>query len=303
LARRIVLLFTLLIASARLCFAQDLQPRRWSHLPIGLNFAGLAYAYTEADISDSPALRLEDVKMELNTLGASYVRTFKLFGKSARIDLAQAYLKGHWEGLLDGKLATTSRSGWSDTTVRFAMNILGAPPLQGKEFGAYRKAHDPETIVGIGLAVQLPTGDYKNERLINLGSNRFTFKPQIGVVHSRQNWSMELTGTVWLFTDNDEFFGDNKLEQDPFYTLQGHLIYTFRPGLWAGLSGGLGHGSQTTLNGQRKDDQKEAQAWAASIGYPLSRDWGVKFAYIGTRRRSSTGTDTDSLVFAVSHFW
>jgi len=293
----------LAIAPVQFCSAQDLQPRRWSHLPTGLNFAGVGYAYTEADISDAPALRLEDVQAELDTVAATYIRTFKLFDKSARIDLAQGYQKGRWEGLLDGKPASTSRSGWSDTTVRFAMNIYGAPPLRGKEFAAYRATHDVETIVGIGLTVQLPTGEYMGERLINLGSNRFTFKPQIGVVHNWRNWSMELTAVAWLFTDNDEFFGGNKLEKDPFYTLQGHLIYTFRPGLWAGVSAGLGSGAQSTLNGQEVDDRKQAHAWALSFGYPLSRDWGVKLAYIGIRRRSTTGNDIDSLVFAVSHLW
>jgi hypothetical protein len=32
------------------CSAQDIEPRRWSHLPLGGNFAGVAYAYTEGDI-------------------------------------------------------------------------------------------------------------------------------------------------------------------------------------------------------------------------------------------------------------
>ena len=35
---------------ARLCQCQDIEPRRWSHLPIGGNFGGVAYAYTTGDI-------------------------------------------------------------------------------------------------------------------------------------------------------------------------------------------------------------------------------------------------------------
>jgi hypothetical protein len=38
--------------------------------------------------------------------------------------------------------------------------------------------------------VQLPTGEYFDDRLINLGTNRFMFRPQIGVQHQRRNWTL-----------------------------------------------------------------------------------------------------------------
>jgi hypothetical protein len=101
-----------------------------------------------------------------------------------------------------------------------AINLYGAPPLEGKEFAAYRAKVDVETIVGMTLVVQLPTGDYTDDNLINLGTNRFTFRPQFGVMHNRGKWSMELTGAAWLYTDNNDFFDGNELEKDPFYTLR-----------------------------------------------------------------------------------
>ncbi len=85
-----------------LCLAQELEPRRWGHLPIGTNFAGGGYIYTEADISFDPLLRIEDVKMEMHTWAIKYIRTFGLFQKSARIDFVQGFQEGRWTGLLDG---------------------------------------------------------------------------------------------------------------------------------------------------------------------------------------------------------
>ncbi len=285
------------------CYAQEVEPRRWSHLPIGLNFAGAGYAYTESDISDGPALRLEDVELKMHSLVAQYIRTFELFQKSARIDIAQAYQKGRWTGMLDGSPASTDRAGWADTIARFAVNVYGAPPLSGKEFGSYRANLNVETVVGMALAVHLPTGEYMEERLINIGSNRFTFRPQVGVVHSRGKWSTELTGSAWIYTDNDEFFDGNKLETDPFYVVQGHLWYTFRPGLWVGAGVGYGYGARSTINGEEKDDRKGNLGWAISFAYPLSRDWGVKLAYSGRRRQESTGNDSDTIAFGISHSW
>lgn len=90
---------------------------------------------------------------------------------------------------------------------------------------------------------------------------------------------------------------------DPFYTVQGHLTYTFRPGLWAGLSGGYGHGQESSLNGVKKNDRKQNAAFALTMGYPLSRVWGVKAAYLGTRRQADNGNDSDTFSIAVSHVW
>jgi hypothetical protein len=285
------------------CLALELEPRQWSHLPLGTNFAGVGYAYTDADISFDPVLLLEDVKMELQTWAGKYIRTFELFDKSARIDLLQAYQQGDWTGLLDGVPASTSRSGWSDTFVRLAVNLYGAPPLSGKEFAAYRSGVKTDTIVGAGLVVRLPTGDYMEDKLINLGENRFTFRPQLGISHTRGKWTAEVTGEVAFYTDNDGFFNGNTLEQEPTYIIHGHLIHTFRPGLWVGMSAGYDYGGESRINGVRKDDKKQDVAWALNFAYPINRRSGFKTTYVGTRQRESTGLDSDTLIASLSFSW
>ena len=285
------------------CLAQELEPRRWSHLPTGANFVGAGYAYTKADISFDPVLRIENGKMELHTWAARYIRTFELFEKSARIDLVQAYQRGRWHGLVNDVPKSVRRGGLSDSLLRFAINLYGASPLKGKEFAAYRAKVDVETIVGTALVVQLPTGEYKDGKLINLGTNRYTFRPQLGVVHNRGKWSMELTGEVYIFTDNNDFYNGNKLENDPFYTLQTHLVYTFRPGLWAAAGAGYGYGGESTVNGEKKNDRKESLAWTFSFGYPITPQLGVKVGYLGIRKQKSTGQDSDSIAVAFSFYW
>ena len=125
----------------------------------------------------------------------------------------------------------------------------------------------------------------------------------MGIVHTRGKWSLETTGFVALFTDNDEFFNGKQLEQDPLYALNGHLIYTFRPGVWASASIGYNYGGRSTIDGDEKDDRKQNIAWAFSFGLPFSRHFGGKVAYVGTRTQESTGVDSDSLVIAISAFW
>ena len=226
-----------------------------------------------------------------------------MFGKSARVDLLQAYQSGTWSGLLNGVPASVDRDGWADSSLRFSVNLYGAPPLAGQEFRDYRASMDSETIVGMGLVMQVPTGEYIKDKLINLGSNRYSFTPQLGLVHSRGKWSMELSSSVSFYTENDEFFSGKRLEEDCYWIGQGHLIYTFMPGLWLGASMGYGYGGQSTIDGVSADDRKGNLAWGLSLGIPVSKAFGFKIAYVGTRTDQLTGADTNTLAIGCSLQW
>jgi hypothetical protein len=284
-------------------YSMELAPLRWSHLPLGTNFVGMGYASTEADIFIDPDLQLEDVEMTLDSWAAKYIYTFELFEKSARIGLAQAYQEGEWTGLLEGVPASARRTGLSDSFVRLAVNLYGSPPLSGSEFTNYRANADIETIVGVALAMRLPTGDYLEDKLMNLGQNRFVFRPQLGITHKRGKWTTELTGEVAFHTKNDEFFNGNTRRQDPLYFIHGHLIHTFKPGVWAGASFGYNYGGESSINGVDSNNKKQNIGWALSFAHPLGKNYRLKIAYIGVRTQEDTDFDSDTLTAGVSWLW
>jgi len=300
---RSLLIFILTIGFVLPSLALEPDPRMWNHLPQDSNFGGFAFAHTEADIFFDPTLLLEDVEMKLDTWGGKYIRTFELFKRSARIDITQAYQKGEWTGLLEGVPASTSRSGWSDTFVRAAINLYGAPPLRGKKFGVYRSKIGIETIVGAALTIRLPTGNYQEDKLINLGKNRFAFRPQLGIIHTRGKWTTELTGEIAFYTKNDAFFNGNTLEQKHLYIMHGHLIRTFKPGQWVAMSIGYDYGGENTLNGVDKDDKKQNFAWKLSYAHSINRTSGFKVSYLGTRTKELTGLDSETLIASMSFTW
>jgi len=289
--------------TAGMAMCQELVPRRWSHLPKGKNFVGVGYAYTRADISFDPVLQIEDAKLDMHTFAISYLRTLELLGTSARVEAKIPIQDGHWSGLLQGQPASAHRTGLADPVLRMAINLLGGPPLEGEEFARYRAATDVETIVGLGLAVHFPLGQYDEDKLLNLGTNRFTFRPQLGVEHQHGKWTAELTGSTWFFTDNYSFFNGYRLEQDPLLTIQAHLTYTFRPGIWATLGGALGFGGEFTIDGVDKEDDQFNTGWGVGLGYSLTRNFGLKFTYIGLYNHSDTGADSNSLMLGASYFW
>lgn len=298
-----LLIFLLTSGLSLQCFALDPDPRRWAHLPIDANFGGFAYAHTVADIFIDPTLALENVEMKLDTLAGKYIRTFEAFNRSARIDITQAYQEGQWTGLLEGTPATTSKSGLSDTFVRVAINLFGAPAIRGKEFAAYRAKTNIETTVGVGLAVRLPTGHYQKDKALNLGQNRFVFRPQLGITHARGKWSTELTGEIALYTNNDEFFNGHQLETKPLYIVHGHLIYTITPGHWTSFSLGYDRGGENTVNGIDKNDSRQNIGWKLSYAYPINRTSGIKLTYLGIRTQQAVGFDSETLALSMSFMW
>jgi hypothetical protein len=279
--------------------AQELEPRRWSHLPVGANFAGVGYVYTDSDIFFNPTMDIEDATGDLHTAVFSYVRALDVFGKSGRIDVLVPYTNGRWEGLLEGEPASTRRSGFNDPRIRFAVNLLGSPAQRGEEFRQYKV----NTIVGAAIEITAPLGEYQDDKLINLGQNRWRIRPQLGVLHNWDKWAAEVTSSVFLYTDNDDFSGDSKLEQDPIYALQGHLIYTFRPGLWVSWSAAYGAGGQATIDGEKAGERVGKYLWAASFGYPIDRRQGFKFTFLRGETTKDTGDDFNRLLVAYSVMW
>lgn len=283
--------------------AQDLEPRRWTPIPLDLQVVGLGYGYSNADILFDPVLRAEDVELDLTIIGASYVTSFKVFDKLTRVDVTVPWASGDWEGLVANEPTKLNRVGFLDPVFRVSVNLMGTPALKSKKLHQYLGAKKSNTVVGAALAVHVPLGEYHSDKLINLGENRFTIRPQLGLVHTRDNISYELTGSIFYFTDNDNFYGRQNREQDPLYALQSHVIYSFPRGRWASFSAGYGVGGQSRVEGVRKDDKKHTILSALSFGMPISQTQSIKIAYIYQKTNSSTGIDADSVAIAWSkHF-
>ena len=281
--------------------AQQLEPRRWGPLPVGAQFISIAYLYTDGEIFFDPVTRIEDAQMERHTLNTRYIYGFSLGGRSARFDVDLPYVRGHWQGLVDGKFRTTDRHGIADPRLRLSVLLLGAPALSGKAFLKYQADHPVNTVVGAGVSLKLPAGQYYPDRLINLGENRFVLRPELGFVHTRHRFSYELTGSLSLFSDNDEFFpGNSRREQDPLFLLQGHLIYTFRPGSTLSLSAGYGFGGESRINGVSSNDRHDNYFVAVSVDLPLTRHQRFKLTYAGARTNNLVGVDSDNFLLAWS---
>ena len=283
--------------------AQDLEPRRWSHLPAGQNIVGVGYIYTEANVFFSPVLKITDGTSRINSLGITAIHTFDMAGKSARFSLMLPYTSGRWEGDIDDEFQVIHRRGVGDPRLRLSVNLYGAPALEGAEYAQYTAEHTNNTVVGASIAVTMPLGKYCDDCLINISNNRWSARPQIGVVHTRGPWSFELTGSAFVFTDNDSFVDDAVLKQKTVYAIQTHAIYTFRPGLWASLSTGYGTGGRIRIDQLKTQFEVDNWVWAASLGAPIGQTQSLKLTWLSGRTQNLVGRDSDNLLLSWTMRW
>jgi hypothetical protein len=293
----IAALSCLLVAPAT---AQDMEPRRWGHLPVGTDILALAYAYTFGDLKFDPVLEIDDAEVEMHTVLLAYNRYLTLFDTTTRLDVQVPFQSGEWTGTLEGAPASTSRTGFGDPRVRISAALAGAPALELDEWRAFRKANPENTIVGAALAVRLPLGEYEQDRLINLGENRFSFETQLGVVHTSGPWSYELTASAFVFTDNDEFFGGRTREQEPVYAVQAHVVHTFDSGAWVAGGAAFGWGGDSEIDAVPKYDNRGNLLYGCSVGFPLDRSQSVSVGYIHTQTLEDVGSDVDSFLVSWS---
>jgi len=195
-------------------------------------------------------------------------------------------VKGSVAGKLEGVPQAVDRYGLADPSLKLAVNLTSAPALSLSEFASYKQ----RTIVGASLQVTAPVGQYDPAKPVNIGTNRWSLKPEIGVSHTLGHWMLEAALGTTFFTDNDEYLGNKTREQAPLYATQLHVVYNFRFGMWAALDGTYYTGGRTTVDGQKRDDLQGNWRWGATFALPVNRYNSVKlYAHTGVFTR--TGTD------------
>lgn len=103
-----------------------------------------------------------------------------------------------------------------------------ADPFVGVTFWPLNNPSKRE-FLGITAQVVLPLGSYDHNKTVNMGGNRYQGILQAGYSRSFGPWQYDLTGDVTVYSDNDESgVQKNTLHQEPSYTLQPWIGYTFQ---------------------------------------------------------------------------
>ncbi len=270
--------------------AEDLEPRSYANTPVGINFLLMGYSDLHGNVTANPSIPLEDAKLNIQTVVFAYARSLDVWGRSGKFDIVVPEAKLTGSALLAGEPRKRDVTGLIDPRFRFSVNLYGAPAMSLAEFPSYQQ----DVIIGTSLAITAPLGQYDDSRLINLGNNRWSFKPELGVSKRVGQVTLELSGAGTFFTDNDELLGNHVLSQDPIYQVQGHLIYAFENGIWASLDATWFEGGKSAVDGISNHDYQENSRYGCTLTLPLNRNHSIKLnASKGGYTR--TGSDFDAV--------
>jgi hypothetical protein len=291
----LALAFLLLPAYAS---AQELEPGAYWPIPVGLNIATVVNNFNWGDLAFDPAAPIDEASARINTTGLSFTRAFSLAGRSANAGVMVPIVGGHVEGLYLGQPADVSRFGPGDPRLRLAMNLYGAPAMTPQEFASYQH----KTIVGISLVVAPPLGQYDPAKLINVGNNRWSFKPEVGFSQAYGKWIVEAMAGVWLFTDNTNFFGGNTREQDPIVATQVHLTYKFQRSMWLAADANYFTGGRTTIGGRENFDLQRNSRIGATFSTALNRRSAIRMS-VSRGAYTTIGANFTSVAVGYNYAW
>ncbi len=296
-AVRAVVVSVCVLAITGTARAQDLEPKAYSASPVGAAFLVLGFARSSGSVLTDPTLPLTDVEARLNgaPLAAGY--TFGLLGKLALVTAAVPYVWGDVSGLVGEESRAVTRSGLADARARVSVNLVGNPAMGLRDFvRAPRK-----TIVGTSLTVTAPSGQYTGAKLINIGTNRWAFKPEVGVAVPKGAWDFDAYIGAWLFTSNSDFYpGGRARSQNRVVALQGHASYTFRPRLWAAVDTTWYQGGSATVEGGEPSEPFNNSRLGATVSFPIARQQSLKFSY---NSGMAVRTGTNFRTISVGYQW
>lgn len=280
-------------------FSQDLEPRVYANVAKNLNVVAIGYVFTNGNVLTDPSLPITDFTLHSHNAAINYIRTFGLSNKLARVQVSVPYtfMDGS-QTRTNGDVLTGSRTGFADMKIRFGINLLGSPALDKSEF----KDFEQKTILGVSLVTSVPTGKYYDDKQVNIGTNRWAFKPEIGVSKRFAHIYAEAYGGIWFYTDNNDFLG-KKLEQKPTYSLQAHASYYFKNHMWIGFNTNWFFGGKTITDGVSDDSEIDNWRVGGTFSAPVAKGQSVKFQYhIGAYTNNGLNYYALSLAYQYSFF-
>ena len=303
-------LLSLLAASAA---AQNLEPRAYANTPVGMNFAIVGYGYVHGSVDSSGSLPLKNANVQVNGAILAYARSIDFFGQSGKIDLVLPYAWASGSADFQNHAESRNVGGLGDAQMRVSVNFLGAPALDLDHFQSYRQ----DWILGGSLQVTAPIGQYDSDKLLNISSHRWTFKPELGVSKSFEPLILEASIAGSFYTDNHDFFNfanptlpspqndfvqKHTRAENPVGSAQLHAIYAFRSGIWGSLDFTYYAGGLNLIDGHSTQDLQNNTRVGGTIAIPVNRYNSIKL-YGSTGVTARAGGRFDSIGAAWQVRW
>jgi len=292
-----VLVLLIVVASGQSATAQ--LARSYLNAPQG-NLVMYSYTGTRSNTGGVKNLPIPATETRLQTQSLIYSRIMDIGGRTGGLGVVLPFTD-----LLSfdtqANVVTARKSGLGDPSFTFEMNLSGAPALQREEI----KEWIPGDYCGLHFLFGVPWGEYDANSAVNLGANRFTFRPLLNyslTADEGKSW-LDFYGSVFLFTDNDEYLGTSVLSQRPLANLELHYSTLLYDRLWGGvgLVGALG--GEVSVDGAVATPEQRTGRLAFSAGTPMFKGATAIFGYNQTVTRSVGAVDADTFILQLIYLY
>lgn len=262
------------VAAACAPWAQELEPRVYLASPVGTNAVIVALARSSGDVLVDPTLPVENARARIGALVFGFYRTFDLFGRTASVGGTVPMLRASAVGEVGGVERRVNRFGQGDIATRLTVNLLGFPAMDTATF--VKQGRHPG--LGASLVANLPVGQYESTQRINLGTNRWSVKPELGLtLPLGERWFFDTYFGSWLFGKNADYLGSTRT-QDALLTTQIHLSYNLSRQAWAALDGTFYSGGRTTVNETENSDRQHNMRIGGTLALPIASRQSLRIA-------------------------
>lgn len=277
-------------------FGQDLEPRAYANVPKDINVFAVGYGYNSGNVLTDPSLPIRDFKINTHILAINYIHSFAFAKKLARVQVSMPLADMQGEAIRNNELVTGSRTGFADMRIRFGVNLTGSPALDRKSFQKYQE----KAIIGVSVVASVPIGLYYSDKPINLGNNRWAFKPEIGISRRFKKVYAEAYFGTWFYTNNTEYLMNQTLKQRPTVTFQAHASYYFKNQMWLGLNTNWYNVGSISIDDAPREDTLDDWRLGATYSLPINRKHSLRLQY-HTGLLSNLGLNYDSLTLAYQY--
>ncbi len=251
-------------------------PRVHGPTPIGVNGAILnGSSLRDANRTFDPSL-IRPLRFDTEIMGLTYVGTRAIRNRHV---MFMGTLRGGQatrQAILTSGREVRSSSGLADPYIAASVNLFGLPPLDRESWADFK----PGLKVNFLLGTFVPVGEYDLRNAVNLGANRWTVRLGLPITRPFSGFrglpgTLELTPNLLLFTENK----DRNLEQDPLFTLEGHVTQNFTRRTWGSLGLLYERGGKTTINGLPASGSQRSLALTATLAINFSPRWMLQVRY------------------------
>jgi hypothetical protein len=292
-------IFIIVIMISNRTRSQELEPRSYAVVPTGLHAMALSYTFSSGNVIMAGSSPLQNLDVTNSVFNLGYVQTFTFFDKLARVAVSLPFGFLNGTATFQGLDTAGSRTGFYDGRIKFGVNLFGSPALAPLDFQKFQE----HTVFGASVVISVPVGQYYPSKLINLGSNRWGFKPELGLSHREGRLFYEIYSGIWMYTKNTNYFKSYVQQENNLFSFQAHVDYTFKHGKYLALNGGYADGGESSLNGMEQHDEEQNWRLGVTFSSPIFNKHQSIKAMLNTGIATKAGQNYTAITIVYQYNW